>query len=131
MLALQARHLPHRPPGNQPRTAKVRLTVVLDAYSRRVIGWELGHSLRVDLVVNALEMALHERTWRLGALIHHSDRGVQYASREYIGMLVEHEIRISMSRRGSPYENARAERFMRTLKEEEVQGRSYQNVERR
>lgn len=90
------------------RSEFVFLAVVLDAYSRRVIGWELGHSLRVDLVVNALEMALHERTWRPGALIHHSDRGVQYASREYTGMLVEHEIRISMSRRGSPYEKGYA-----------------------
>ena len=74
-------------------------------------------------------MALHERNWEAGVLIHHSDRGVQYASREYTSLLVEHEIRISMSRRGSPYENARAERFMRTLKEEEVQGRSYENVD--
>ena len=74
-------------------------------------------------------MALHERTWQPGVLIHHSDRGVQYASREYTSLLVEHELLISMSRRGSPYENARAERFMRTLKEEEVQGRAYENVD--
>jgi transposase InsO family protein len=72
---------------------------------------------------------LEERTWQPGALIHHSDRRVQYASRAYTKLLVEHEIRISMSRRGSPYENARAERFMRTLKAEEVQGRTYENVD--
>jgi transposase InsO family protein len=111
------------------RSEFVFLAVVLDAYSRRVIGWELGRSLRVELATKALRMALNERTWQPGVLIHHSDRGVQYASREYTKLLVEHEIRISMSRRGSPYENARAERFMRTLKEEEVQGRSYQDLD--
>ena len=61
--------------------------------------------------------------------IHHSDRGVQYASNEYTGLLKEREIQISMSRRGNPYDNARAERFMRTLKEEEVYGTSYLNLE--
>jgi putative transposase len=111
------------------RSEFVFLAVVLDAYSRRVIGWELGRSLRVELAIKALRMALNDRTWHPGVLIHHSDRGVQYASREYTELLVAHEIRISMSRRGSPYENARAERFMRTVKEEEVQGRSYQNLE--
>jgi transposase InsO family protein len=111
------------------RSEFVFLAVVLDAYSRRVIGWELGRSLHAALAMKALEMALQERTWHPGVLIHHSDRGVQYASREYTSLLVEHEIRISMSRRGSPYENARAERFMRTLKEEEVQGRSYENMD--
>jgi transposase InsO family protein len=111
------------------RSEFVFLAVVLDAYSRRVIGWELGRRLHAELATKALEMALHERTWQPGVLIHHSDRGVQYASRAYTKLLVEHEIRVSMSRRGSPYENARAERFMRTLKEEEVQGRSYENVD--
>jgi putative transposase len=111
------------------RSEFVFLAVILDAHSRRVIGWELGRTLHAALATKALEMALHERTWQPDVLIHHSDRGVQYASREYTSLLVEHEIRISMSRRGSPYENARAERFMRTLKEEEVQGRSYENVE--
>lgn len=111
------------------RSEFVFLAVVLDAYSRRVIGWEMGRSLHAALATKALEMALQERTWHPGVLIHHSDRGVQYASREYTSLLVEHEIRISMSRRGSPYENARAERFMRTLKEEEVQGRSYENMD--
>lgn len=79
-----------------------------------VIGWELGRRLHAELATKALQMALHERTWEPGVLIHHSDRGVQYASRAYTKLLVEHEIRVSMSRRGSPYENARAEGFMRT-----------------
>lgn len=111
------------------RSEFVFLAVVLDAYSRRVIGWELGRTLHAGLATKALKMALNDRTWQSGVLIHHSDRGVQYASRDYTSLLVEHEIRVSMSRRGSPYENARAERFMRTLKEEEVQGRNYENVE--
>ena len=87
------------------RSEFVFLAVVLDAYSRRVIGWELGRRLHASLATRALEMALQDRTWQPGALIHHSDRGVQYASREYTKLLAEHEIRISMSRRGSPYEN--------------------------
>ena len=93
------------------RSEFVFLAVVLDAYSRRVIGWELGRRFHAELATKALEMALHERTWQPGVLIHHSDRGAQYASRAYTTLLVEHEIRVSMSRRGSPYENARAERF--------------------
>src|ERR1700741_4857307 len=75
------------------RSEFVFLAVVLDAYSRRVIGWELGRSLHAALATKALALALHERTWQPGVLIHHSDRGVQYASREYTSLLVEHEIR--------------------------------------
>ena len=74
-------------------------------------------------------MALEGRQWSAEQLIHHSDRGVQYASGEYTEMLTEREIQISMSRSGNPYDNARAERFMRTLKEEEVYGTDYQNLE--
>lgn len=110
------------------RNEFVFLAVVLDAYSRRVIGWDLGQSLEARLAVEALRMALGEREWKEGQLIHHSDRGVQYASREYTQLLENGEIQISMSRRGNPYDNARAERFMRTLKEEEVQGQAYQNL---
>ena len=80
----------------------VFLAVVLDAYSRRVIGWELRRGLHAGLATKALQMALHERNWEAGVLIHHSDRGVQYASREYTSLLVEHEIRVRMSRSGSP-----------------------------
>jgi putative transposase len=111
------------------RNEFVYLAVVLDAYSRRVIGWELGRSLQVELSIGALQMALKGRNWKAGELIHHSDRGVQYASLEYTQTLEQREIQISMSRRGNPYDNARAERFMRTLKEEEVYGRDYQDLE--
>jgi putative transposase len=111
------------------RNEFVYLAVVLDAYSRRVIGWELGRSLQVELAIGALQMALKGRNWKAGELIHHSDRGVQYASLEYTQILEQGEIQISMSRRGNPYDNARAERFMRTLKEEEVYGRDYQDLE--
>ena len=105
------------------------LAVVLDAYSRRVIGWDLDRTLEAKLAVRALKMALSGRDWKVGELIHHSDQGVQYASGDYTELLADGEILISMSRRGNPYDNAKAERFMRTLKEEEVQGRAYANVE--
>jgi putative transposase len=105
------------------------LAVVLDAYSRRVIGWDLDRTLEAELAVRALKMALAGRAWKKGELIHHSDQGVQYASGDYTELLAHSEILISMSRRGNPYDNAKAERFMRTLKEEEVQGRAYANVE--
>jgi putative transposase len=111
------------------RNEFVYLAVVLDAYSRRVIGWELGRTLQVELAIGALQMALKERSWKAGELIHHSDQGVQYASLEYTQILKQREILISMSRRGNPYDNARAERFMRTLKEEEVYGRDYKDLE--
>ena len=111
------------------RSEFIYLAVVLDAHSRRVIGWELGRNLQVELAIGALQMALNGRDWKAGELIHHSDRGVQYASTEYTKMLEQREIQISMSRRGNPYDNARAERFMRTLKEEEVYGKAYQNLE--
>jgi len=111
------------------RNEFIYLAVVLDAYSRRVIGWELGRSLQVELAIGALQMALTGRNWKAGELIHHSDQGVQYASLEYTQILKQREILISMSRRGNPYDNARAERFMRTLKEEEVYGRDYQDLE--
>ncbi len=98
----------------------VYLAVVLDAYSRRVIGWELGRTLEAELAIRALQMALNGRDWKAEELIHHSDRGVQYASCDYTEILEQGEIQISMSRRGNPYDNARAERFMRTFKEEEA-----------
>jgi transposase InsO family protein len=97
----------------------VYLAVVLDAFSRRVIGWSLGRSLEAELAVSALRDALATRVAG-PRLVHHSDRGVQYASTAYTGLLVAHGVRISMSRRGNPYDNARAESFMKTLKHEEV-----------
>ena len=107
----------------------IYLAVVLDAYSRRVIGWELGRNLQAKLATGALKMALEGRCFRGEELIHHSDRGVQYASEEYIKLLSGREIQISMSRSGNPYDNARAERFMRTLKEEQVYGTQYQDLD--
>jgi len=97
----------------------VYLAVILDAYSRRCIGWALEPYLEAGLALEALRMALASRRIEPG-LVHHSDRGVQYASSAYCDLLKEQGIRISMSRRGNPYDNAQAERFMRTLKYEEV-----------
>ena len=111
------------------KTEFVYLAVVLDSYSRLVIGWELGRTLQAELAIAALQMALNGRDWKAEELVHHSDRGVQYASSEYTQMLEQREIQISMSRRGNPYDNARAERFMRTLKEEEVYGKQYRTLE--
>ncbi len=111
------------------RNEFINLAVVMDAYSRRVIGWELSRTLHAGLAVRALQMALSGRSWKAEGLIHHSDRGIQYASSEYTELLEKGEIHISMSRRGNPYDNARAERFMRTLKEEEVYGTDYRDLE--
>jgi putative transposase len=102
----------------------VYLSVLLDAYSRRVIGWALGRTLETDLVLSALEMALACRRPAPG-LVHHSDRGVQYASQAYTTLLKDHEITISMSRKGNPYDNAACESFMKTLKCDEVYRSEY------
>jgi putative transposase len=106
------------------RSEFIYLAVVLDAYSRRVIGWDLGRTLQAELAIRALRMALSERNWKAEELIHHSDQGVQYASSDYTQILDQAEIQISMSRRGNPYDNARAERFMRTLKKRRYTERS-------
>jgi transposase InsO family protein len=110
------------------RTEFVYLAVVLDAFSRRVIGWALGRTLEARLAIVALQMALRERTPAAG-LVHHSDRGVQYASREYTDLLKQHQVQISMSRRGNPYDNAACESFMKTLKYEEVYRNEYRDFE--
>ncbi len=104
------------------------LAVLLDAFSRRVIGWALDRHLRASLAVEALHMAITARKPAPGSLIHHSDRGVQYACVEYTGVLEEHGIAPSMSRVGNPYDNAKAESFMKTLKQEEVDGREYRDL---
>lgn len=104
------------------------LAVVLDGFSRRVVGWAVDVHLRAVLAVEALDMALATRRPARGQLIHHSDRGVQYACAEYTARLAAHEIRPSMSRVGSPYDNAKAESFMSTLKREEVDGRAYRTA---
>ena len=109
----------------------VYLAVVLDVYSRRCIGWALARHMRAELPVAALEMALRQRsgTADLRQLVHHSDRGSQYASRAYTELLTSHGIAISMSRAGNPYDNAFAESFMKTLKYEEVNLCEYQLME--
>jgi len=104
------------------------LAVLLDAFSRRVIGWALDKHLRASLATEALGMAITERRPVPGSLIHHSDRGVQYACGEYAAMLETYDIQPSMSRVGNPYDNAKAESFMKTLKHEEVDGRSYRDA---
>jgi transposase InsO family protein len=108
-------------------TEFVYLAVVLDAFSRRVIGWALDRNLEDDLAIAALKMALRRRTTPEG-LTHHSDRGVQYASHDYTGLLRDHGIRISMSRKGNPYDNAACESFMKTLKYEEVYRQEYRDL---
>jgi transposase InsO family protein len=104
----------------------VYLAVILDAYSRRVIGWELDGTLEDWLTLAALRMALSRRTVT-PELVHHSDRGVQYASGDYTGLLKAHGIRISMSRKANPWDNAACESFMKTLKCEEVYRTEYRD----
>jgi transposase InsO family protein len=110
------------------RAEFVYLAVVLDAFSRRVIGWALGRTLEASLAVAALRMALVERKPPSG-LVHHSDRGVQYASLDYTEMLKQHQAIISMSRKGNPYDNAACESFMKTLKYEEVYRNEYRDFD--
>ncbi len=105
----------------------VFLAVIVDAYSRRVIGWALDRTLETDLPLTALRMALSRRTIGPG-LVHHSDRGVQYASQEYTGLLKERGIAISMSRKGNPWDNAACESFIKTLKYEEVYRNEYRDL---
>jgi transposase InsO family protein len=106
----------------------VYLSVLLDAYSRRVIGWALGRTLEAELALSALRMALVSRRPAPG-LVHHSDRGVQYASQDYTALLKNQEITISMSRKGNPYDNATCESFMKTLKYDEVYQNEYRNFD--
>ena len=105
----------------------VYLAVVLDAFSRRVVGWAMAEHLRAELALSALEMAIGDRPVTPGGLVHHSDQGVQYACGDYIGRLERAGIQPSMSRPGCPWDNAMAESFMRTLKREEVNGRAYRD----
>jgi transposase InsO family protein len=105
----------------------VFLAVILDAYSRRVIGWALDRTMQDDLTLAALRMALSHRTVGAG-LVHHSDRGSQYASGDYIDLLKASGIEISMSRKGNPWDNAACESFMKTLKYEEVHRNEYRDL---
>jgi len=110
------------------RAEFVYLAVVLDAFSRRVVGWALGRTLEAGLATAALEMALADRKPQPG-WVHHSDRGVQYASSEYTERLRQHQAQISMSRKGNPYDNAACESFMKTLKYEEVYRNEYRDFQ--
>jgi transposase InsO family protein len=106
----------------------VYVAVVLDAHSRRVIGWALARHLGASLALEALRLALRERSPAPG-LIHHSDRGIQYACADYLTLLADHGVQPSMSRVGNPYDNAKAESFMKTLKQEQVRGSDWRDLE--
>jgi putative transposase len=110
------------------RTEFVYLAVVLDAYSRKVIGWAVDRSMTSALTLAALHQALAERKPRPG-LVHHSDRGLQYASADYVQVLHQHGIWLSMSRAGNPYDNATCESWFKTLKAEEIYVNQYQDLE--
>lgn len=107
----------------------VFLAVILDAWSRRVIGWAISESMHVELTIAALRMAILSRRPKPNSCIHHSDRGSQYASNAYTEMLKKACIKASMSKPGYPYDNAIAESFMKTLKKEEVDCTEYRDLE--
>lgn len=109
-------------------TAFAYLACVLDAWSRRCVGWELSRWIDTDLTLAALERALAARRPAPG-LIHHSDRGVQYASAAYVARLTKAGAKISMAAVGNPYDNAKAESFFKTLKREEVYLNQYQTIQ--
>ena len=106
----------------------VYLAVILDAFSRKVVGWALDRTLAASLPKAALEMAIAERQPGPG-LVHHSDRGVQYASAEYGAVLQQHGIVPSMSRPANPYDNASCESFFKTLKREEIYANEYRDLD--
>ncbi len=105
----------------------VFLAVILDAYSRRVIGWAVDRTMEDQLTLTALRMAINRRKVESG-LVHHSDRGSQYASGDYTDLLKTHQIDISMSRKANPWDNAACESFMKTLKQEEVHRNEYRDL---
>ena len=106
----------------------VYMAVVLDAFSRRVVGWALNRSIRSAVAVDALQQAIADRK-PLPGLVHHSDRGVQYASHDYTDLLNRHGVTCSMSRAGNPYDNARCESFLKTLKQEEIYCHEYRDLD--
>ena len=108
--------------------ADVFLAVVMDAFSRRIVGWNLGPKITTELTLTALGKAIDSRQPPPG-LIHHSDREVQYASTAYVDTLLRHGMIPSMSRPGNPYDNAKCERFMKTLKQEEIRCFEYRDIE--
>ena len=106
----------------------VYLAVILDAFSRKVVGWALDRSLASRLTMSALEQAIAKRQPSPG-VVHHSDRGVQYAAADYVNILQRHQMIPSMSRPANPYDNASCESFMKTLKREEIYANDYRDVE--
>jgi transposase InsO family protein len=109
-------------------TGFVYLAVIMDVYSRKVVGYALSRTLEDDVTLAALRMAIESRHPSEGC-VHHSDQGVQYASHDYVGLLKEHKFVISMAAKGNPYENAFAESFFKTLKYEEVYLWDYQTID--
>ena len=108
----------------------VYLAVILDVFSRKCIGWELSRDIDTQLTLNALNKALKNREGMdLSGLVHHSDRGVQYAANDYINLFEKNNIQVSMGRRGNPYDNAFAESFIKTLKYEEVYLKEYESFD--
>ena len=106
----------------------VYLAVILDGFSRKVVGWALDRTLAIRLTIGALEQAIERRQPEPG-LVHHSDRGLQYASAEYALILEKHRMVPSMSRPANPYDNASCESFMKTLKREEIYANKYDDLE--
>ena len=109
------------------RSSFVYLAAILDLYSRKVVGWAISKRIDTKLCLTALRMAVDTRPAR--GCIHHSDRGVQYASTDYVELLRQHGLQISMSRKGNPYDNAFIESFYKTLKYEEVHLWNYETYE--
>ena len=104
------------------------MAVILDGFSRKVVGWALDRTLGMRLTVGALEQAIERRQPKPG-LVHHSDRGLQYARGEYIALLEKYQMIPSMSRPANPYDNASCESFIKTLKREEIYAHNYENLE--
>ena len=103
------------------------MAVILDGFSRKVVGWHLDHTLAVRLPLTALEQAIAERKPGPG-LVHHSDRGLRYAAAEYVNALRQHQMIPSMSRPANPYDNASCESFIKTLKREEIYANRYEDL---
>ena len=110
------------------RSGFIFVAIILDLFSRKVVGWGISKRINAELVVKALKMAIDDRKPDPGC-IHHSDQGVQYCSEDYIELLTEWRFQISMSRKGNPYDNAWAESFMRILKYEEIYLSEYETYE--
>lgn len=104
------------------------LSLILDAYSKEIVGWSVGDTLRTEHPLSALKMALRRLEGKAHSLIHHSDRGCQYASLEYVKMLRDNNVRISMTETGDPKDNAQAERINNTMKNELLKGRVFHSL---